>query len=112
MEYVKVNGREIPAQIMGHLRDSEMDYRATKTIKAEMTYADAASTFVNGIEWSIISESEVDGETVREEYDNSDYCVAGAITDHRDGTISVKMAKKADGEETAELLAILLGEEA
>ena len=32
------------------------------------------------------------GSTINE-YDNSDYCVAGDIVDHRDGTISVKMGK-------------------
>ena len=28
-----------------------------------------------------------------EEYDNSDCCLAGDVTDHRDGTITVKMGK-------------------
>ena len=28
-----------------------------------------------------------------EEYDNSDYCILGDITVHRDGTITVKMGK-------------------
>lgn len=112
MEYVKVNGREIPAQIMGHLQDSEMNNRATKTIKAALTYAEAASLFINGTAWSIISEYEVDGQTVREEFDNSDYNVAGPITDHRDGTVSVKMAKRSESEEAADLLRIIMGEEA
>ena len=31
--------------------------------------------------------------TVQEEYDNSDYSMAGSITDNRDGTLSVKMGK-------------------
>ena len=31
--------------------------------------------------------------TVQEEYDNSDYSMAGSITDNRDGTLAVKMGK-------------------
>lgn len=37
-------------------------------------------------------------ETVQE-WDNSDYCVAGPITDHRDGTLTVKMGKYTQLEE-------------
>lgn len=39
-----------------------------------------------------------------EEYDHSDFCFAGDITDHRDGTLSVKMGKKTDLEEAYEML--------
>lgn len=37
-------------------------------------------------------------------YDNSDYCVAGDITDHRDGTVTVKMGRLTALEETLELI--------
>ncbi|MFR5761081.1 MAG: hypothetical protein ACLUFI_05335 [Oscillospiraceae bacterium] len=37
-------------------------------------------------------------ETVQE-WDNADYCVAGPITDHRDGTLTVKMGKYTQLEE-------------
>ena len=69
-------------------------------------------TFVDDLEWSIVYVPEAyadeNGETVQPEteiYDNSEYCVAGDITDHRDGTVSVKMGKPTD----AELLAIIMG---
>ena len=49
-----------------------------------------------------------------QEWDNSDYCVAGPITDNRDGTITAKMGKKtelelareqaADAEQAAKIL--------
>lgn len=34
-----------------------------------------------------------------QEWDNADYCVAGPITDHRDGTLTVKMGKYTQLEE-------------
>ena len=37
-------------------------------------------------------------ETVQE-WDNAGYCVAGPITDHRDGTLTVKMGKYTQLEE-------------
>lgn len=53
-----------------------------------------------------------------EEWDNSEYCVSGAITDHRDGTVSIKMGKATEAEALRAQLAdaetaakILLGEE-
>ena len=63
-----------------------------------------------------IEELRADGERVvkretvtpeAETYDNSAYSVAGPITDHRDGTVTVKMGKPT----AAELLAILTGGE-
>ena len=38
-----------------------------------------------------------------QEWDNADYCVAGPITDNRDGTITAKMGKKTDSDILAEL---------
>ena len=38
-----------------------------------------------------------------QEWDNSDYCVAGPITDNRDGTITAKMGKKTASDLLAEL---------
>ena len=59
--------------------------------------------FVNDAEWSIITENnssifDFNKELLKlnnttKEYDNSDYCIAGDIIDHRDGTVSVKMGK-------------------
>ena len=114
MEYIKIGGSEYPASISGRLADGEWDGRATKTIKAQMTYAQAMALFVDGAEWSIISESvdEETGEASRVEFDNSDYNIAGPITDMRNGTVSVKMGKHTALEEAQELVNILMGEEA
>lgn len=116
MIYVKINETEYPAAISGSLADRAWDNRASKTIKLEMTYADAMAMFTDDTPWSIVdrrtedvldAEGNPTGETteVVEEYDNSEYCVAGSVTDHRNGTVSVKMGKPTD----AEILAIIMG---
>lgn len=106
--YVKVNDNETlyPAVITGRMNDENWDNRETKTIKLEMTYEQVKELFVDDVAWSIVQENivqynEVDenGEvqfvekTEMESYDNSEYCIAGYITDYRDGTVDVKMGK-------------------
>ena len=106
--YVKVNNNETlyPAIITGRMNDENWDNRETKTIKLEMTYEQVKELFVDDVTWSIVQENivqynEVDekGEvqfvekTEMESYDNSEYCIAGSITDYRDGTVDVKMGK-------------------
>lgn len=85
---VKINGTEYPAVINGAMTDYTWDGRESKAITLEMEHATADGLFVDDAEWSIL-----DGET---EYDNSDYSVAGDITDHRDGTLTVKMGRPTD----------------
>ena len=128
MTYVKIGGTEYPAAINGKLADLEWDGRDSKAITLTMGYSEAAALFVNGIAWSIVQRESVPvldengqptGETTEQvsEFDNSDYSVAGSITDNRDGTVTCKMgrptetetlrAEKADAELAAK---ILLGE--
>lgn len=128
MTYVKIGGTEYPAAINGKLADREWDDRDSKAITLTMGYSEAAALFVNGIAWSIVQRESVPvldengqptGETTEQvsEFDNSDYSVAGSITDNRDGTVTCKMgrptetetlrAEKADAELAAK---ILLGE--
>ena len=101
MTYVKVNDRQIPASVRGFVKDREWDNRDSKAITLEMTHADAMALFVDDLEWAIVYE---DGETT-EVYDNSEYSVAGSVTDNRNGTVTVKMGKPTSDE----LLAILMG---
>lgn len=104
--YVEINGAKYPAVITGRLNDKDWDGRETKAIQMEMTYVDAIALFVNDCVWNIIQEyithnDEIDenGEIKTVEkietnfYDNSEYCIAGPITDNRDGTITIKMGK-------------------
>lgn len=128
MTYVKIGGTEYPAEINGKLGDREWDGRDSKAITLTMGYSEAVTLFVNGIAWSIVQRESVPvldengqptGETTEQvsEFDNSDYSVAGSITDNRDGTVTCKMgrptetetlrAEKADAELAAK---ILLGE--
>lgn len=98
MTYVKINGTTYPAVINGKHIDREWNDRESKTITIEMAYTDAIALFVDGLAWSILMDVEKEQEdgsivTVQEEYDNSDYSMAGSITDNRDGTLSVKMGK-------------------
>lgn len=87
MEYLKVNGTEYPARFSGKQIDREWDGRALKTITLAMPYAQAAQLFVDGLHWAIVRRE--DG--AAQEQDCSDYCVAGPITDNRDGTLTIKM---------------------
>ena len=115
--YVKIGGQEFEASITGKSMDTRWNYRKCKTIRLEMPYEDAAALFQDNVPWSIIERyetpvldenRELTGEVTTEqnEYDNSEYCVAGDIIDHRDGTVSVKMGTATSDE----ILAVLTGE--
>ena len=111
MTYVKINGNLYPATINGSLKDRAWNDRESKAITLVMDYATALALFVDGLAWSIVMDIEQvqeDGSViiVQEEYDNSEYDVAGPITDNRNGTVTVKMGKVT----TQELLAVLTGE--
>lgn len=111
MTYVKINGNLYPATINGSLKDRLWADRESKAITLAMDYATAAALFVDGLIWSIVMDVEQpqeDGSVIiaQEEYDNSDYDVAGPITDNRNGTVTVKMGKAT----AQELLAVLTGE--
>lgn len=114
MVFVKTNGVEHSANICGKMIDRDWDSRASKSITLGMDYASAAELFVDGLSWSIVQRDAVPvydaqgnptGETTEQvqEWDNSDYCVAGPITDNRDGTLTVKMGKKTASDVLAEL---------
>ena len=101
MTYIKINDALYPATFRGYNKDREWNERESKAITLEMSYADAMALFVDDQEWSIVYE---DGETT-EIYDNSEFSVAGAVTDNRDGTVTVKMGKPTD----ADILAVIMG---
>lgn len=102
--YIKVNNTEYPAAVNGVYNDRSWGDRDTKTITLTMTHAEAAALLPDNTPWSIVQRDMVDvldeqgqptGETKEavNEYDNSEYSLAGDITDHRDGTVSIKMGK-------------------
>jgi hypothetical protein len=114
MIYVKINDTLYPATISGKVSDDNWDNRSSKAITLEMDYTTASNIFINGLAWSIVEQSEVSafdengaqiGTKIYEtEYDNSDFNLAGDITDHRDGTITAKMGKLTELEEAYELM--------
>ena len=127
--YIKVNNTEYPAAVSGVYNDRAWNGRDTKTITLTMEYTAASQLFVDGLSWSIVQRDIVPvydkdgnptGETKEQvqEWDNSDYNVAGSITDNRNGTCTCKMGKKTQLETEQELrkdaetaAKILLGEE-
>ena len=129
MIYFKANNTEYPADIAGKVTDRDWGGRESKAITLTMEYTAASQLFVDGLSWSIVQRDIVpvydkDGKPTGEtedqvqEWDNSDYNVAGSITDNRNGTCTCKMGKKTQLETEQELrrdaetaAKILLGEE-
>lgn len=115
MLYFKANNTEYPASIAGKITDRDWGGRESKAVTLTMTHAAAVQLFVDGLSWSIVQRDTVlayasDGSPIAEtaeeqvqEWDNSDYCVAGPITDNRDGTCTCKMGKKTASDVLAEL---------
>ena len=114
MIFVKINNKLYPATVSGKVADKDWDNRESKSIKLEMDYNTAIGLFVDGLTWSIVQQEEVPvfdengeqtGTKLKEtEFDNSEFNVAGDITDHRNGTITVKMGKLTDLEEAYEIM--------
>ena len=114
MTFVKINETLYAASISGKMSDREWDNRESKAITLEMSYEEAAALFVDGLVWSIVQQAEVPtyddngrqvGTEMQEtEWDNSDFSLAGDITDHRDGTITAKMGKLTELEEAYEIM--------
>ena len=129
MIYFKANNTEYPASIAGKVTDRDWGGRESKAVTLTMEYTAASQLFVDGLSWSIVQRDIVPvydkdgnptGETEEQvqEWDNSDYNVAGSITDNRNGTCTCKMGKKTQLETEQELrkdaetaAKILLGEE-
>lgn len=118
--YIKVNNTEYPAEINGNPKDRSWGERDTKTITLTMTSAEVAALLTDNTPWSIVQRETVDkldndgnptGETeeVVNEWDNSAYSLSGAITDHRDGTISIKMGKPTETESAKATVTALAG---
>lgn len=119
--YIKVNNTEYPAEINGNPKDRSWGERDTKTITLTMTAAEVAALLPDNTPWSIVLRETVakldndgnpTGETkeVVNEWDNSEYSLSGAITDHRDGTVSIKMGKPTETESAKATVTALAGE--
>lgn len=119
--YIKVNNTEYPAEINGNPKDRSWDGRDTKTVTLTMSHDAVAALLPDNTPWSIVLRETVNkldndgnptGETeeVVNEWDNSAYSLSGAITDHRDGTVSIKMGKPTEAENAVGAVVALTGE--
>ena len=79
-------------------------YRDVISFKVKSTYEEIKAFFADGVSLEAV-QTITEGETKKEMVtDYSDYCIAGDITDHRDGTFTVIMGAKTEDEIANELL--------
>lgn len=119
--YIKVNNTEYPAAVNGGNNDRNWNGRDTKTITLTMSHDAVAALLPDNTPWSIVqrdtvpkydSDGQPTGETeeIVNEWDNSAYSLSGDITDHRDGTVSIKMGKLTETESAKATVTVLAGE--
>ena len=120
-EYIKVNGTEYPATTLYINKDRNWGDREVRRVYLNMPYAEAAALLPSGTPWSVVmrdTAAEYDsignptGQTTDydTEEDMSAYSLAGDITDHRDGTVSIKMGKPTESELSAATVTALVGQ--
>lgn len=105
---IKVNGTEYAAKITELHHDNNWGGRSAMILHLTMSAAEAAALLPAGAKWSIVLRDTVPvydenglqtgSQEAVTETDMSEYCLAGQITDHRDGTISLKMGKATEVE--------------
>lgn len=125
-EIVFSDGTALPALgVWAGPKQARGERRETLTVKLAATHAEAVSRFVDGAAFSVRQEetevlpvldgagepvldalgnSTYENKTMVKSYDKSAYCLAGDITDHRDGTITVMAHCKTEGELMVEAL--------
>lgn len=119
MTYIKVNGEVYPAKIGRKGIDHGWDDREIKEVTLAMSYAEVLSLLPDNTPWSVIVKEPMldddgnqaldeSGNIVLEEdgteVDMSEYSMSGDITDHRYGTVTIKMGKPTDLENAYEML--------
>lgn len=113
---LKANNTETPCEAAEHYRDSAWG-RPTCTVTIKGNAAEIAALLPNNAPWSLIEREDAldesgapTGQTVDHERDMSDYSLSGDITDHRDGTVSIKMGKPTETESAVGAMVALTGE--
>lgn len=114
--YLKANNTETPCEAAEHYRDSAWG-RPTCTVTIKGSTAEIAALLPNNAPWSLIEREDAldelgapTGQTVDHERDMSEYSLSGDITDHRDGTVSIKMGKPTETESAKATVTALAGE--
>lgn len=113
---LKANNTETPCEAAEHYRDSAWG-RPTCTVTIKASAAEIAALLPNNAPWSLIEREDAlnesgmpTGQTVDHERDMSEYSLSGDITDHRDGTVSIKMGKPTETESAKATVTALAGE--
>ena len=113
---LKANNTETPCEAAEHYRDSAWG-RPTCTVTIKASAAEIAALLPSNAPWSLIEREDVldesgmpTGQTVDHERDMSEYSLSGDITDHRDGTVSIKMGKPTETESAVGAVVALTGE--
>ena len=113
---LKANNTEMPCEAAEHYRDSAWG-RPTCTVTIKASAAEIAALLPSNALWSLIEREDVldesgahTGQTIDHERDMSEYSLAGDITDHRDGTVSIKMGKPTESELSAATVTALVGQ--
>lgn len=114
--YLKANNIETPCEAAEHYRDSAWG-RPTCTVTIKASASEIVALLPNNAPWSLIEREDVldengmpTGQTVDHERDMSEYSLSGDITDHRDGTVSIKMGKPTEEESAVGAVVALTGE--
>lgn len=114
--FLKANNTETPCEAAEHYRDSAWG-RPTCTVTIKASAAEIAALLPNNAPWSLIEREDAldengmpTGQTVDHERDMSEYSLSGDITDHRDGTVSIKMGKPTETENAVGAVVALTGE--
>lgn len=106
--YAKINNMEYPIIAVTNYQDTKWNNRQSIRLFFNENYNTVKSLLADKITWALIeketNEKDTDDMSVTEiETDMSDYCIAGEITDHRDGRVSIKMGKKTNEEQLKEI---------
>lgn len=92
---LRINKKEFPLLSATAATEYMKNYnRDVVTLKMEATFEDAATNFIDGATFTIIDDA-------GQPYEYKDHTLAGPITDHRDGTVTVKMGKANTAEQDA-----------
>lgn len=95
---LRINEKEFPLLSARAATENMKNYRRDViSLTIEATYAEAAAEFTDGAIFSVVDDSV----TPSEEFEYTDHTMAGAITDNRDGTVTVKMGKANTAEQDA-----------
>ena len=111
MTYVKIGETMKEATVNGYHRDPKWNYRDVEEITITATADEAKALFPDGVDWELVQTfdpyvDEETGETIQPEpitRNHGEFCVSGAVTDHRNGKVTIRMGKITAEEALAEL---------